>query len=47
MLPTPINKPSPEQYYKRLNIDLSTTQTFGILMKFKKLLNYQLIHIFP
>jgi hypothetical protein len=26
MLPTPINKPSPKQYYKRLNIDLSTTQ---------------------
>jgi hypothetical protein len=41
MLPTPINKPSPEQYYKRLNIDLSTTQTqtFGNFMKFKKLLS--------
>jgi hypothetical protein len=39
MFPTPIDKPSPIQYYKRLNIDLSTTQTqtLGILMKSKKL----------
>jgi hypothetical protein len=39
MLPTPIDKPSLLQYYKKLNIDLSTTQTqtLGILMKSKKL----------
>jgi hypothetical protein len=39
MLPTPIDKSSLIQYYKRPNIDLSTTQTqtLGILMKFKNL----------
>jgi hypothetical protein len=39
MVPTPIDKPSPVQYYKRFNIDLSTTQTqtLGIHMISKKL----------